>query len=110
MSYPIHLHPDVIKYLDSLKDREKRRCYNSLKHLEENPHTQRSGCDTRKFLQNKNFVLQDKAILYPTVKKLRGKKKTAYRLRIGEHRFLYVIKSKDVYVEEAFRRGKGYLR
>ena len=89
MSYPIHLHPDVIKYLDSLKDREKRGCYDSLKHLEENPHTHRPSCD---------------------IKKLRGKKKTAYRLRIGEHRFLYVIKSKGVYVEEAFRRGKGYLR
>ncbi|MEA3255376.1 MAG: hypothetical protein U9Q22_06030, partial [Candidatus Altiarchaeota archaeon] len=30
--------------------------------------------ETRKFLQNKNFVLQDKAILYPTVKKSHEKK------------------------------------
>ncbi len=89
MSYSVFLHPDAIKYLDSVEDMEKRRCYDSLKRLEEDPHIPRSGCD---------------------IKKLRGKKKTAYRLRIGDHRFLYVIKSKEVFVEEAFKRGKGYSR
>ncbi len=87
MSYLILLHPDVIKYLDSLEDKERRKCYDHLKHLEENPYTQHPGCD---------------------IKKLTGKKKTAYRLRTGKHRFLYVIKSKEVFVEEAFRRGRGY--
>lgn len=87
MSYLIFLHPDVIKYLDSLEDRERRRCYDTLKRLEEDPYIHRSGCN---------------------IKKLLGKKKTAYRLRIGDHRFLYVIKDTEVFVEVAFRRGKGY--
>ena len=87
MNYIIFLHPDVIKYLDSLGDIEKKRCYDSLKCIKENPHIHRSGCD---------------------IKKLRGKKKTAYRLRIGNHRFLYVIKDRDVFVENAFKRGRGY--
>lgn len=87
MSYPVFLHPDVIRYLDSLEDGERRRCYNSLKHLEENPYIHHSGRD---------------------IKKLRGKRKSAYRLRTGDHRFLYVIKDKRVFVEEAFRRRKGY--
>jgi len=87
MNYSVFLHPDVIKYLDFLEDRERRGCYDSLKRSEEDPYTHRSGCD---------------------IKKLVGKKKTAYRLRIGDHRFLYVIKNKEVFVEEAFRRGGGY--
>ena len=87
MSYSVFLHSDVTKYLDSLEDTERRRCYDSLKRLEEDPYIHRSGC---------------------AIKKLMGKRKTAYRLRIGDHRFLYVIKSKEVFVEEAFRRGKGY--
>lgn len=87
MSYSVFLHPDVIKYLDFLEDRERRRCYDSLKRLEEDPYAPHSGCD---------------------IKKLVGKKKTAYRLRIEDHRFLYVIKNKEVFVEEAFRRGRGY--
>ncbi|RLG01367.1 type II toxin-antitoxin system RelE/ParE family toxin, partial [Thermococci archaeon] len=31
-----------------------------------------------------------------------------YRLRVGNHRFLYVIKENDLLIEEAFRREKGY--
>ncbi len=89
MNYQILLHPDVIGYLDSLEDGERRRCYSSLKKLEENPLLPRSGSD---------------------IKKLTGKRKIAYRLRVGDHRFLYVIKERNVFVEEAFRRKRGYGR
>jgi mRNA-degrading endonuclease RelE of RelBE toxin-antitoxin system len=89
MNYQILLHPDVTGYLDSLEDGERRRCYNSLKKLGENPLLPRSGSD---------------------IKQLRGKRKIAYRLRVGDHRFLYVIKDRNVFVEEAFRRKKGYGR
>jgi len=87
MSHKVLLHPDVMEYLDSLAEKERGRCYEGLKCLEQNPSYPRPKCD---------------------IKKLRGKRKTAYRLRIGEHRFTYVIKEDCVFVEEAFRRGKGY--
>ena len=87
MTYSVLLHPDVIKYLDSLEDRERKKCYETLKHLGENPYTSRPGCD---------------------IKKLMGKRKTVYRLRIGDHRFIYIIKNDKIFVEDAFRRGRGY--
>lgn len=86
MSYAVFLHPDVVKYLDSLSHDEKRICYKSLKNLSNDPYRSRSGCD---------------------IKKMSGKKEF-YRLRVGNHRFLYVIKESDVLVEEGFKRGKGY--
>lgn len=33
MSYSVFLHPDVEKYLDSLSESEKKRCYNTLKKI-----------------------------------------------------------------------------
>jgi len=86
-NYYVFLHPTVTRYLDSLKDEEKKRCYRSLKKLEENPLTPRTQCD---------------------IKTLSGKKRKAYRLMVGDHRFTYVIKEKEVYIREGFRRGKGY--
>jgi len=86
MNYSIFLHPDVEEYLDSLSQSERKRCFTSLKKLADDPHKTRSGCD---------------------IKKMRGKK-SYYRLRIGNHRFLYVIIDNEVLVEEAFKRGKEY--
>jgi mRNA interferase RelE/StbE len=86
MSYSVFLHPDVEKYLDSLPQNEKRRCYKSMKKLAEYPYTTRSGCD---------------------IKKMRGKK-PSYRLRVGNNRFMYVVRENEVLVEEAFKRGRGY--
>ncbi|MFQ6127385.1 MAG: type II toxin-antitoxin system RelE/ParE family toxin [Thermoplasmata archaeon] len=86
MSYSVFLHPDVEKYLDSLPKGERKRCYESLKRLSDDPYKTRSGCD---------------------IKKMRGKK-PFYRLRLGNNRFLYVIKDDQVLVEEAFRRRRGY--
>ncbi len=87
MKHPVLLHPDAVKYLDSLSQKERRRIYQALKGLGEDPYTGRSGCD---------------------IKRLRGKHKTAYRLRVGDHRLLYVVVEGEVLVEEAFRREKGY--
>ncbi|HDN81104.1 MAG TPA: type II toxin-antitoxin system RelE/ParE family toxin [Methanomicrobia archaeon] len=86
MKYSVFLHPDVVKYLDLLTEDERKRCYEGLKNLSNNPYRSRSGCD---------------------IKKMSGKKEF-YRLRVGKHRFLYVIKENDVLVEEGFKREKGY--
>lgn len=86
MSHSVLLHPDVEKYLDSLQDNEKRRCYESLKKLSKDPFKPRSGCDIKKMSGDKSF----------------------YRLRVGNHRFLYIVKDDEVMVEEAFKREKGY--
>jgi len=86
MSYSVLLHPDIEKYLDSLSQKEKERCYIGLKKLVEDPYKPRSGCD---------------------IKKMRGKK-LYYRLRVGSSRFLYIISGDEVLVEEAFKRGRGY--
>ena len=86
MSYAIFLHPDVEKYLDSLSSNQKKSCYDSLRKLSTDPFKPRSGCDIKKMSGSKTF----------------------YRLRVGSHRFLYVVKDGDVLVEEAFKREKGY--
>ncbi len=86
MRYSVFLHPDVEKYLDSLSESERKICYRTVKRLSEDPFKSRSGCD---------------------IKKMAGKK-PFYRLRVGNHRFLYVLKEGEVLVEEAFKRGKGY--
>ena len=86
MTYQILLHPDVIKYLDSISEKSRKKCYQILKKLSDDPFKSRSGCD---------------------IKKMSGKK-IYYRLRVGDHRFLYVVHNKSVLVEEGFKREKGY--
>ncbi len=86
MSYSVFLHPDVEKYLDSLSDKERRNCYDTLKRLAKDPFKPRPNCD---------------------IKKMSGKN-TFYRLRVGSHRFLFVVKDDEILVEEAFKREKGY--
>ena len=54
--------------------------------LSEDPYKSRSGCD---------------------IKKMAGKE-IYYRLPVGNHSFLYVVQKKEVLVEEAFKREKGY--
>ncbi len=86
MSFSVFLHPDVENYLDSLHEKERKRCYDVLKKLSEEPFKPRSGCDIKKMSGRKDF----------------------YRLRVGNHRFMYVVKDDQVLVEEAFKREKGY--
>lgn len=83
----IRLHPDVRDYLDELQDSDTERCEDSLKKLGEDPYRNRPKCD---------------------IKKLKGKDKEMYRLRVGDHRFEYFIEDDKIWVVEAFRRGRGY--
>ncbi len=42
------------------------------------------------------------------IKKLKGRDKTLYRLRVGDYRFEYFVEGNTVYVVVAFKRGRGY--
>ena len=83
----VRLHPDVRSYLDELQGSDTERCEDSLKMLGEDPYRSRPKCD---------------------IKKLKGKDKEMYRLRVGDHRFEYFVEEDKVWVVEAFRRGRGY--
>lgn len=86
MSFSVFLHQDVERYLDSLLRSERERCYVSLKRLSEDPFQSRSGSDIRKMTGTTSY----------------------YRLRVGNHRFLYIVRGDEVLIEEAFQRGSGY--
>ena len=86
MNYAVLLHPNVVKYVDQLSEDERKRCYIGLKKLPNDPYNPRPGCDIKKMSGKKDF----------------------YRLRVGSHRFLYVIKENEVLVEEGFKRERDY--
>ena len=65
MSFTVLLHPDVEKYLDSIPDGERKRCYEKLKELAGDPFKRRAGSDIKKMVARHPF----------------------YRLRVGDHRF-----------------------
>lgn len=79
------IHPRVQKYIES--SGEEDRLIQHLKKLSEDPFRSRSGVD---------------------IKKLKGKQHDMYRLRVGEHRFEYFVEEGRVWMDEAFRRGRGY--
>ena len=81
----VRVHPKVKNYLDECG--EKQRLKEGLARLGEDPFTSRSGLD---------------------IKKLKGKTHDVYRLRIGEHRFVYFVDDEIVWVQNAFRRERGY--
>ncbi|MDG6224445.1 MAG: type II toxin-antitoxin system RelE/ParE family toxin [Candidatus Thermoplasmatota archaeon] len=81
----IAVHPRVVKYINGSGDKE--RIVEHLKALEDDPFTNRSGAD---------------------IKKLSGKERDMFRLRIGDHRFEYFVDDDTVWIDEAFRRGRGY--
>jgi mRNA-degrading endonuclease RelE of RelBE toxin-antitoxin system len=83
----VQVHPSVKKYLD--ESGEKDRLKKGLQRLEEDPFASRSGLD---------------------IKKLKGKTHNVYRLRIGEHRFEYFVEDETVWVQNAFRRERGYVQ
>lgn len=82
----VRVHPLVKRYLDD--SGEKERIKEGLRKLGEDPFTSRSGVD---------------------IKRLKGKSHDLYRLRVGEHRFERFVEDGVVWVQRAFRRGKGYL-
>lgn len=85
--YEVRLHPKAINFLDSLQEKERKRCIASLNTLKENPFEPRPGTD---------------------IKKLKGKLHTLYRLRVGDYRFEYFIENSIVWIVKAFIRGVGY--
>jgi len=42
------------------------------------------------------------------MKKLKGKRRSMYRLRAGSHRFEYFIENRVIWVVDAFNRNRGY--
>lgn len=78
----IFVHPRVKKYI--INSGEKQRLLDALNRLST------EGIDEM------------------DVKKLKGKKHEMYRLRVGDHRFEFFIDERKIWVDEAFRRGRGY--
>jgi len=83
----VQVHPRVKKCLDECG--EKDRLKEGLGRLGEDPFTSKGGLD---------------------IKKLKGKTHDVYRLRIGEHRFEYFVEDGIVWVQNAFRRERGYVQ
>ena len=81
----VMMHPRVQKYLED--SGAKDRIIKHLEKLADDPYNSRSGVDIRK---------------------LKGKKHDMYRLRVGEHRFEYFVDDGKIWIDNAFRRGKGY--
>ncbi len=81
----IMIHPRVKKFIT--ESREKERIIKHLKKLSKNPYIARTDID---------------------IKKLKGKKHDLYRLRIGDFRFEYFIDEEKVWIDNAFKREKGY--
>jgi len=81
----IVIHPRVQKYI--YESGEKERIIEHLKELIDDPCNSRSGVD---------------------IKRLKGKKHDMFRLRVGNHRFEYFIEEGKIWIDEAFKRGRGY--
>jgi len=81
----IMIHPRVRKYINESSDKD--RIIKHLKKLSSDPYNSRSGVD---------------------IKKLRGKKHDMYRLRVSDHRFEYFVDEDKVWIDNAFKRERGY--
>jgi len=42
------------------------------------------------------------------IKRLKGRDRSMYRLRVGDFRFEYFVEGNTAYVVDAFRRERGY--
>jgi len=85
--FSVLIHPDVAKFLDKLSEDERRRCVEALRRLKEDPFKPRPGVD---------------------IKRLKGRDRSMYRLRVGDFRFEYFVEGNTAYVVDAFRRERGY--
>ena len=58
----------------------------------------------------KKFITEsgEKERIIKHLKKLKGKKHDMYRLRLGDFRFEYFIDEGKVWIDNAFKREKGY--
>ncbi len=81
----IVVHPRVHKYIN--ESGEKERIIEHMKQLINDPYNTRSGVD---------------------IKRLKGKKHDLFRFRVGTHRFEYFVEEGKIWIDEAFKRGRGY--
>ena len=81
----IMIHPRVQKYIN--ESGEKERLITHLQGLADDPYNSRMGID---------------------IKKLKGKRHDMYRLRVGDHRFEYFVDEEKVWIDNSFKRGRGY--
>ncbi len=81
----IMIHPRVQKYLNESGEEEK--LIKHLQRLADDPYNSRIEVDIRH---------------------LKGKKHKMYRLRVGNHRFEYFVDEGKVWIDNSFKRGRGY--
>ena len=79
------IHPRVKRYI--LESKEKDWLKSQIKKLAEDPYHKRAEVD---------------------IKKLKGKKHDMYRLRVGNHRFEYFVDEEKIWIDQAFKRERGY--
>jgi mRNA interferase RelE/StbE len=89
MEYAVLVHKKAKDAFDGLDAETRQRIKKALQELAKDPFKPRPNAD---------------------IKKLTGTKgrKAAYRLRVGEHRIVYDIEGKSVFVTIIFHRGKEY--
>ena len=78
-------------------------------HLRVKKYRDTSG-EKEEFIKHLKKLIDDP---YPSghganIKKLKGRKHDMYRLRVGDHRFEYFIDDEKVWIDNAFKRGRGY--
>lgn len=90
MSYPVLLHPRrAQRILDDLDDETRSRIKRALEALEDDPFTPRPGTDIKRISTDDGG--------HPV-----------YRLRVGDHRCVYVVAEGEVLVTKIFHRSEGY--
>lgn len=89
MKFQVSLHREPRKFLDRIQRPQRERIIASLRSLEEDPFTPRSGADIRR------------------LKGTRGRQ-DLYRLRVGKYRVVYAVEGGEILVTEIWERGHGY--
>lgn len=90
MSYSVLLHPRrAQKVLGDLDEETRTRIKAALRTLEDDPFTPRAGSDIKRISTDDGG--------HPV-----------YRLRVGDHRCVYVVVEGEVRVTKIFHRSEGY--
>ncbi len=75
------------KFIEQRPEEVQKYIKERLRRLKKNPFQSRPGAN---------------------IKRLQGKKRTYYRLKMGDYRAVYIVDELDVKVAFIFPRGKGY--
>ena len=89
MTYDVFVSKTFQKKFHQLQDSYKKSIRKSLEELQNDPYTSRANCD---------------------IKDLKETKPKKYRLRVGNHRIIYVVNKKEVKIIDLLRRETGYSR